>query len=205
MAILVAFMNQPGRTFCICALLIGVLPSSFAIAQQTDNIVTENGVRYRVTEQKIRRPISNTQWQEQQQTVYREKYDTNIQTTYRTVMVPVTEYRTETYLANRWNPFGTPYWATRQVPSIRWEARQQEIRTPVAQRSYVAEQQTVRVPVTNQQFVEDTITSKVAIGFDGNGTTAASANSAVANRPPEPRQLSPNSDPAPMRTSGRHF
>lgn len=139
-----------------------------AFTQATVREYEQDGVRYRETRQVTKRPINEVQYEQQQRTVYKEKYDTKVQTNYRTVMTPVTEYRSEPYLANRWNPFATPYWTYQYVPTTRWEARREEIRTPITQRNWVPEQQTVSVPKTTQRMVQDEVVSKIAIGTAGN-------------------------------------
>jgi len=156
-----------------------------ARAQSQSKEYEENGIRYLETRRTVQRPLLKTEWDEQQQTVYRERYDTQWQTNYRTHLTPVTEYRQELYLANRWNPFGTPYWTYRYVPVTRWEARQEPYQVPVAQRSLVPEQQTVRIPRTTQQMVTDEHISRVAIGPVNNRSGdpfASSPNAAVARR-----------------------
>ena len=88
-----------GRLLVSSAALLALLTVSTrpAEAQTSVEIVDEGGVRYRVTKQVVQRPVSKTDWQEQQQTVYRERYDTQWQTNYRTYLTPVTEYRQELY------------------------------------------------------------------------------------------------------------
>ena len=170
-------------SFCLAVLPAMWLSagSSPVAAQSTTALKEENGILYRVTTQVVQRPISKTEWQEQQQTVYRERYDTQWQTNYRTLLTPVTEYRQELYLANRWNPLGTPYWTYRYVPVTRWEARQEPYTVPIAQRTWVPEQQTVRIPRTTTQMATDEVVSKVAIGpATSGGTLGASPPTSVA-------------------------
>jgi hypothetical protein len=154
-----------------------------ASAQTQTEIVEENGIRYRVTRQEIQRPISKTEWQDHEQTVFRERYDTQWHTNYRNYITPVTEYRQELFLANRWNPFGTPYWSYRYVPVVRWESRYEPYQVPIAQRTLVPEQQTVRIPHTTTHIAKDEIVSRVAIGVSGNPSSDPFASpSAVARR-----------------------
>jgi hypothetical protein len=153
--------------------VVGCFCASSAIAEQLVDEKVENGIRYRITKQVIRRPLTETRWEEQKQTVFREQYDTQWQTSYRTLQTPVVEYQAQAYLANRWNPFGTPYWSYRYVPITRWEIRQEPTHMPITQRNWVPLEQTVHVPRTNTHMVEEEVTSKVAIGPVGGSTTVA--------------------------------
>lgn len=150
-------------------------------AQQTESIVEENGIRYRVTKQITKRPIYETKVEQQQQTVYREQYNTQFQTSYRTYLVPITEYRMEPYVANRWNPFAAPYTAYRYVPVTRWETRQEPISVPIVRRDWVPQQQTVHIPRTTTTMVEDEVVSKIALGPATN--SSGSGNTAIAQKP----------------------
>ncbi|MEX2140389.1 MAG: hypothetical protein WD894_14085 [Pirellulales bacterium] len=155
----------------------------WAAGQTSVEIVEEGDVRYQVTKQVIQRPVSKTEWDEKQQTVYRERYDTQWQTNYRTYLTPVTEYRQELYLANRWNPLATPYWTYRYVPVTRWEARQEPYSVPIAQRTWVPEQQTVRIPRTTTLMATEEHVSKMVIGTaTGGGPMGTSPQTAVARQ-----------------------
>jgi hypothetical protein len=149
-------------------------------AQTTSELKEEDGQLYRVTRQVIQRPVSKTEWEQQQQTVYRERFDTQWQTNYRNYVTPVTEYRQELYLANRWNPLATPYWSYRYVPVVRWESRLEPYNIPVAQRTWVPETQTVHIPRTSTQIVTDTHESRVALGPVSRGPST----SVMARREP---------------------
>src|SRR6266566_458009 len=77
-----------------------------------------DGVTYLVTTRKVQRPVSETTYVDRQQTVYVEQLQTQIVPSQRTSYAPVVEYVTEPYVANRWNPFGTPYLSYRTVPHV---------------------------------------------------------------------------------------
>ena len=144
---------------------VACAPSAFG---QTVREFEENGIRYLETKQVVQRPIPKTEWREQQQTVYHERYDTQWQTNYRTYLTPVTEYRQELY---------------RYVPVTRWETRQEPYSVPIAQRSWVPEQQTVRVPQTTMQVATEEFVTKRAIGPAGGAApAAASPPAAIARR-----------------------
>jgi hypothetical protein len=168
------------RTLSFASMIALVAFARQSAAQTTSELKEENGQLYRVTQQVIQRPISKTEWDQQQQTVYRERYDTQWQTNYRNYVTPVTEYRQELVLANRWNPLATPYWTYRYVPVTRWESRMEPYNVPVAQRSWVPETQTVNIPRTTTQIVTDTHVSRVALGPVSGGTST----SVMARREP---------------------
>jgi hypothetical protein len=173
-------------SFYIASFTVSLLAidSQHAAAQSTTEIVDgADGIRYRVTKQIIQRPVSKTEWDQQQQTVFRERYETQWHTNYRTYLTPVTEYRQELFLANRWNPLAMPYWTYRYVPVTRWESRYEPYSVPIAQRTLVPEQQTVQIPRTTTQMATEEQISKVAIGpSSSGGWTAAGSQNAVARR-----------------------
>jgi hypothetical protein len=151
-------------------LVLGIALSCPLVARADEsNYVTENGVTYLVTKRQVQRPVSDVKYEDRQQTVYVEQLQTQIVPSQRTTYAPVVQYVTEPYVANRWNPFGTPYLSYRTVPHVRWEARTEQLQTPVVQRQIVPQQQTVKVPVVTPRFATEEYTSKVAVG------TAASA------------------------------
>jgi hypothetical protein len=167
-----------------------------AWAQSTSKIVTgEDGVRYLETTQRVPRPISKTDWEQHQQTVFRERYETQWHTNYRTYLTPVTEYRAELYLANRWNPLAMPYWTYRYVPVTRWESRAEPYSVPISQRTLVPEQQTVQIPRTTTQMATAEYVSRVPLGpATGDGWQPAGGGTAVA-RGNAPGGIKLNSDP----------
>jgi hypothetical protein len=163
-----------------------------------------DGVTYLVTKRTVQRPISETRYEDRQQTVYVEQLQTQIVPSQRTTWAPVVEYVTEPYVANRWNPFGTPYLSYRTVPHLRWEARNEQLQIPVVQRQVVPQQQTVKVPVVTPRFATEEYTSKVAVGTAaGTGAVAGGAGNSGATqldsdpprgstawRPSDPSQVS---------------
>lgn len=153
-----------------------------------------DGATYLVTTRKVQRPISETHYEDRQQTVYVEQLQTQILPSQRTSYAPVVEYVTEPYVANRWNPFGQPYLSYRTVPHVRWEARTEQLQVPVVQRQVVPQQQTVKVPVVTPRFVTDEYTSRVAVG-------TAAGGAAVAHNPAGATQL--DSDPPKGSTAWR--
>jgi hypothetical protein len=167
------------------AVLAVALASAPALAQAQTREVDVGGTRYVETTREVPRTILRTEWDEQQQTVYHERYDTQWHTNYRTYMTPITEYRQELYLANRWNPFGAPFWTYRYVPVTRWEARQEPYQVPIAQRTMVPHQQTVRIPRTVAQTVTDQYITRVALdpATSRSSTDPFAPATNVANKP----------------------
>jgi hypothetical protein len=100
----------------------------------------------------VRRPVSRLRYEERERTVYRRRASTDTRETYRTVWVPVTTYRWESYWVGRWNPLVQPYLAQRLVPVTRWEPRTEAVRYPLASSELVPERQVVRVPVLERTF-----------------------------------------------------
>ncbi len=123
----------------------------------------ENGITYRETKHVVQRPIVETHYEDRQQTVYAQQVKTQMQTMQRTVQVPITEYVSEPYWVNRWNPFTEPYQSYRTVPRVRWETRVEQVQVPVIQRDMVPQQQTVKVPITTQRMAEEQQISRVAV------------------------------------------
>jgi hypothetical protein len=176
-----------GRLSVALAVVFALLAAADRSAQAQTNVQFKfedvGNTRYLVTERTVQRAVPKTDWLEQQQTVYQERYETQWQTNYRTYLTPVTEYRQELYLANRWNPLAVPYWTYRYVPVTRWEARQEPYSVPITQRSWVPEQRTVRIPQTTVQLANEQHISRVALGpAPTGGAPGTSPQTAVARR-----------------------
>lgn len=142
-------------------LLATFIPPSLATAE--DQIVTEGGRRYLIKREVVSRPVSKTDWVENTQEVYREQYTTDYKDTSRLVQVPVTEYRWEAEVVNRWNPFSQPYMVQRLVPRTRWETRTEIVKVPIVERTLVPETRIVRRPETRRWMQEETIERKIAL------------------------------------------
>ncbi len=162
--------------------LLLALPLCWPLVGRADDVkyYDKDGVTYCETTRTVHRPIVETHYVDQQQTVYTEQLQTQIQTSQRIVQVPVWEYVSEPYWVNRWNPFATPYLAYRTVPRLRWESRTQQVQTPVVQRQVIPQQRTVKVPITTQRFVDDQQISRVAVAVKP-ADPLAPGNTAVAN------------------------
>lgn len=148
----------------------GLLLAATAVAEDV-RYVTENGVTYRETRERILRPLTETRYEERQQTVYREQYVTEVRETSRPVPVAITEYRWEAYWEGRWNPFRQPTLAYRLVPYTRWEVRNEVVREPVTRRDLVPETRVTRVPITTRRMVEEEVIRRVAVDSAPPGTS----------------------------------
>ena len=140
----------------------------------------QDGITYRETRRVIQRPIVETRFEQREQVFYREQYKTDMQQSYRTVQVPVTEYRTMACLQNRWNPFAQPYYTYRTVPTLRYQTQQQLVQTPVTRRELVPEKRVVQVPVTSQRMAQEEQITRVAVTSVPAGTVIGSAGSTLS-------------------------
>lgn len=103
----------------------------------------------------IRKPVAEVAVQERQETVYVDRYVTEMQDSYRTVLVPVTQMVYEPRLHNWWNPFTGAHVAYHAVPRTRWEHRTEIVRAPIARHEVVPQQRIVREPVRTLKMVEE--------------------------------------------------
>ena len=77
-----------------------------------------------------RKPVLQQTVQEQQQTVYVDRYVTEMHDSRRTLMVPVTQMVYEPRLHNWWNPFTGAHVAYHLVPRTRWEMHPKSFARP---------------------------------------------------------------------------
>jgi hypothetical protein len=162
--------------------------ASVSLAWADDVVYYEkDGVTYRETRRKVSRPVTQLEYQNQPQSILREKLDYGTQDAVRTYQVPVTEYQTQSRLVGRWNPFiRQPYYESRQIPVTRWETKTETVKVPCVKRSLVHETSTAQVPVYQTRVQEDEIISRVAVGTRPNTSVASSA----------PNSSSPYSSPS---------
>jgi hypothetical protein len=139
-----------------------LLLASLAAADEV-RYIEKDGVTYQETRRVIRRPIVETTMEQREQTIYRDKYSTDLQPTERRYVTPVTEYRWEPQWVNPWNPFSSPYVSYRWMPVTRWVERTEQVRIPVTRRETVPEKVTMSVPVTTQRYAEDEYVTRVAV------------------------------------------
>jgi hypothetical protein len=172
-------MNGENRANCRIYLPLAILAalSAFGVGLPAERAAADevryyvkDGITYRETRRVVQRPVVETKYERREQIFYREQYKTNMQQSYRTVQVPVTEYRTMACLQNRWNPFAQPYYTYRTVPTQRMEVRQQVVQLPVTTRELVPEKRIVQVPVTSQRMAQEEQITRVAVSAVPAGT-----------------------------------
>jgi hypothetical protein len=150
------------RTMFIGMVVI-MLTASVAVAQDNVRYYQENGITYRETRTTVQRTVPETRMQQCTSTVYREQVTTEMRDTPRTWQCPVTEYRWESAVVGRWNPFIEPYRIYRTVPTTRWETHSDVVKAPVVTRCVVPETRTVQMPVTTYRTVPEEIVSRVPV------------------------------------------
>jgi hypothetical protein len=146
-------------------LMAGCLSSICGLANGQDDVrfYEENGVTFRETRRVERRPVTTTEWEEKQRTVYRDRYVTEVRDSQRTVYVPVTEYYAEPRVHGWWNPFGRPYVAYHMKPLTRWETRVESVQRPQTVREVVPETEVVRVPKRTVAFEDREVIERVVV------------------------------------------
>ena len=150
------------RSILGLGLAIVFLFSIPALAQEV-RYVERDGVTWRETRRIVQQPVTSTEWQTQERTVYKDQYVTEMRDSYRTVYSPVTEYRMQPRLHNWWNPFGRPYVAYHMLPSTRWETRVERVQSPVTYRQVVPETELVQVPTRSLSMREREVIDRVAV------------------------------------------
>lgn len=117
--------------------------------------ITDAEDRFTEMRQHIRRPVSETRYEERQKTVLTEQVFTELRDAHRSYYLPVTEYRWEPRWHAIWNPFRDPTLAYHWVPKTRWELYTETVHLPVTTRKMVPVQRTVQLPVTTLRIVEE--------------------------------------------------
>ena len=123
----------------------------------------ENGITYRETRRVEKRPVSKTQYEDRQRTVYRPRLVHETRRSYRTYHTPVTQYELRPHLIGRWDRFVQPVQTWRYVPRTHWEVRSEPVDVPVTRQEWVAEKQTYRVPVTSMGTEPREVIPRVAV------------------------------------------
>ena len=169
----------------------------------------QNGVTYCETRRVVQQRVPQTRIEQRPQTVYRQEFATEVRETPRTYWTPVTEYQTQTYLAGRWNPFATPHFEYRTVPTVRWEQKTEVVRTPVTCQKLVPETKTVSCPVTTWQTIDQEVISRFAVTGRPSAANVASrpvsapSVSTAANNLSPPATLAPPAGWASSATTAR--
>jgi hypothetical protein len=165
----------------LCWLSLGATDQ--ADCQDSSRIIQENGVTYREVRERVRRPVAETEYEERQQTVYRQQTTSKVYESHYTVHVPVTEYRWQAFRTDLLNPFVPPSTAYRLVPQTRWEPRVGTVRVPMTHTEWVPQTQTVKVPVRTLRFVEEERVRRAAVSPPNSHLGSAAGGGAVATRP----------------------
>lgn len=159
------------RQIYAIAVVISLAGAGLALAEEV-RYYQQDGITYRETRRTVQRPVTETHLRESMQTVYREQQTSELREQVRTWWSPVTEYRCETYLVGRWNPFVQPYFSSRWVPRTRWETRSDVTQVPVTCRRLVPEIRTVQVPVTVHRMLPEEVVTRAPVGGYRLGTPA---------------------------------
>ena len=122
------------------------------------------GVRYCEYRDKVRAPVSDTVWEDQQQTVYREQLTTELHDSHSTIYTPVVVQNYRPVWHGRYNPFVQPYMTLEPAPYTYWSPQTLTTKVPVTSRQWVPEARTVKVPVRTLRFVEQDQVRVVAVG-----------------------------------------
>ena len=166
------------RNFLALMALVSFLATSVASADEV-RYFEQNGLTYKETRQVVQRPVNEIKYEQREQTVYREKLQTNVVESARTYHHPVTEYRWVTVMRGRWNPLVQPYFTQELMPVHSWQPREHIIRTPVQSRELIPEKRVVQVPVSTQRLAQEEVITRVVVGSAGNNA----ANVASSPRP----------------------
>lgn len=150
------------RRTMVAALLSCLIIVGSAVADEV-RYYTQDGVTYRETTRRVRRPVTETRVQPQPRTTYRQQYSTQVRQTQRAVYMPVTRYAWVGRWYGRWNPFQDPYFVYELEPMTYWQSRVETVRLPVTQRRLIPETKMVQVPVTVLRFEEKDEFSRVAV------------------------------------------
>ena len=151
-------------TLAMASLCRGPLAAadSGAIGNQT-RYYTENGVTYRETRRRVREPVSQTQYRDQTQTVYRSQYTTKMQDYEQAGYAPVTQYYWQPRWHGTWRIFQDPHLAWHLKPHTTWQRVTQRVQVPVTVSQVVPETRTVKIPETQLRFVEREQIERVAV------------------------------------------
>ena len=165
------------RRFCFVLTCASV---TTAIGQEQDvRFYEQGGITYRETKTKVRRPVRELEYQDQQQTFYREKYHTQMHSVQQYRYQPITQYYWEPRVHGQWNIFRGPHLAYHLRPITTWQSQTRTAQFPVTQRSVEPETRTVKVPVPKLSFKEEEVVSRTAVG-------PAAANRKLATAAPRP-------------------
>ncbi len=164
-----------GLSFVLPILLL--LAANQTGTGQESRFFEQGGVTFKETRTKVQQPVREIEYQDQQQTFYRERYVTDIQTTPQTVYQPTTQYVWEPRWHEWWRPFQGPHLAYHLVPHAAWQPQVVNQQIPVTRREVIPETRTVRVPTQKLSMKEVEQVSRVAVGPAASNMTLAQAPS----------------------------
>jgi hypothetical protein len=144
--------------------LVGVMASTNEAAMGQDRFYEQDGLLIRETRAVERVPVVKIQWEERQQLVNTEQFQTVYRAVPETIRTPVVDYQFRASGA-AWdvNPKGTIIPGT-WYPYTRWNAQVQNRPVPQSVRQVVPEWRTVKVPVRTLGFMEQERTERVVLG-----------------------------------------
>ncbi len=154
------------------AVVMALLATPAALAQDPVRYYEENGIKYQETTQVTQRPITETRWVPHETTVQTPKLTTTMQPSVRTYQVPVTEHQWVPGWQRTWNVFAPPVLTYRLMPVTRWETRTETVQVPITKQEYVEQRHVQHVPITNTKIANETVVRRVAIGAANSGATA---------------------------------
>ncbi|MFM7845865.1 MAG: hypothetical protein ACKPEY_16770 [Planctomycetota bacterium] len=146
------------------AVVAGFVASSSDVAIGQDRFYEQDGLLIRETRAVERVPVVKIQWEERQQLVNAEQFQTVYRAVPETVRTPVVDYQFRASGA-AWdvNPKGTIIPGT-WYPYTRWNAQVENRQVPQSMRQVVPEWRTVKVPVRTLGFQEQERTERVVLG-----------------------------------------
>lgn len=160
---------------------------SAAPAQSQKRYVTENGIRYMETRTKYQQPVRDYKYVEMPQTVYMQRYRTDVVNQTATNYVANTKYECVPRLYDWWRVmgvYGQPYVAYGMEPSTTYQPVTQNQRVPVTTREVKQQTQMAKVAVPYVRMVEREQVSRVALGPATSQTNIASSPTGIlASRP----------------------
>lgn len=160
--------------FGLSVVTLHVWPCSVRSQEET-RYFDHGGWKYRETKTRVRVPVRELRFEDQQQTFYEPEYKTEFQTYQRPIYQPVTQYQWEPRWHGWWNIFDGPHLAYHLRPTTVWQSGTQTIRIPVTRQEFVPETRTVRVAIPQLKFIEKDQVTRTAI--------APSATQSMATRP----------------------
>lgn len=164
------------------SLILLAIAATAVQAQDEDvRFYEQGGVTYRETTTRMRQPTREIEYKDQEQTVYREKYDTRVQTYRQYRYAPTTQYYWEPRVHNTWNIFASPHMAYHLQPRTNWQLQTRAAQVPITERRLEPETRMVKVAVPKLSMQERDVVSRTAVG-----PAAANRQLASSSQPTQP-------------------